>query len=240
MIYRENGQRYIPIKFSVRGRDLASTMKEAQGRLAQTIRLTPGYHYDWAGEYQSLQAEERRLAVVIPVSLLIILGLLYALFNSWRDALIVIAVLPFGAVGGVLSLLVTGTPFSISAAVGFASALGVGTLGGSVFVSGIRRAAGILGIDQSSAAPLTAWAIEEGALVEMRPILLACMAAGLGLLPAAISSGIGAQAQQPLARVVVGAMMTTALAILVLVPVFASYAAGAPRATPPSTGPTAG
>jgi cobalt-zinc-cadmium resistance protein CzcA len=240
MIYRENGQRYIPIKFSVRGRDLASTMKEAQARLARTIRLTPGYHYDWAGEYQSLEAEERRLAVVIPVSLLIILGLLYTLFNSWRDALIVIAVLPFGAVGGVLSLLLTGTPFSISAAVGFASALGVGTLGGSVFVSGIRRAAGILGIDQASAAPLTAWAIEEGALVEMRPILLACLAAGLGLLPAAISSGIGAQAQQPLARVVVGAMLTTALAILVLIPVFASFAAGSPRATAPRTGPTPG
>ena len=137
-----------------------------------------------------------------------IFGLLYTLFDSVRAALIVLAVLPFGAVGGVLALLVTGTPFSISAAVGFTSALGVGTLAGSVFLSGIRRAA----------------SIEQGALLEMRPILMACLAAGLGLLPAAISTGIGAQAQQPLARVVVGAMITTAVAILVLIPIFARIA----------------
>src|SRR5437879_4107637 len=139
MIYRENGQRYIPIKFSVRGRDLATTMQDAEARLRARIHLPAGYYYDWAGEYENLQREERRLAVVIPVSLLIILGLLYTLFTSWRDALMVLAILPFGAIGGVLSLLLTGTPFSISAAVGFTSALGVGTLGGCVFLSGIRR-----------------------------------------------------------------------------------------------------
>ncbi len=224
MIYRENGQRYLPIKFSVRGRDLASTMEDAQARLRAAIQLPAGYHYEWAGEYESLRNEQRRLAVVVPVSLLVILALLYALFNSWRDALIVLAVVPFGAIGGVLALLITGTPFSISAAVGFTSALGVGTLGGCVFLSGIRR-------EQRRAEPrlrvgLSA-VIERGALLELRPILMACFAAGLGLLPAAISTGIGAQAQQPLARVVVGAMVTTALAILVLIPVFASFAPAA-------------
>ena len=207
MIYRENGQRYLPIKFSVRGRDLASTMKDAQGRLRTAIQLPAGYHYEWAGEYESLQKEQRRLAVVVPVSLVIILALLYALFNSWRDALIVLATVPFSAIGGVLALLLTGTPFSISAAVGFTSAMGVGALGGCVFLSGIRRVR----------------EIEKGALLELRPILMACCAAGLGLLPAATSAGIGAQAQQPLARVVVGAMVTTALSILVLLPVFASF-----------------
>jgi heavy metal efflux system protein len=233
MIYRENGERYIPIKFSVRGRDLASTMKDVQARLPASIHLPPGYHYEWAGEYESLRKEQRRLAVVIPISLLIILGLLYTLFNSWRDAVIVLAALPFGAIGGVLALLITGTPFSISAAVGFTSALGVGTLGGCVFLSGIRRVARRAAEGRShdharelGEAPPTelSTVIEQGALLELRPILMACLAAGLGLLPAAISTGIGAQAQQPLARVVVGAMITTALAILVLIPTFVAWA----------------
>ncbi len=230
MIYRENGLRYIPIKFSVRGRDLASTIQDVQARLRASVHLVPGYHYEWAGEYESLQAEVRRLAIVIPISLLIILGLLYTLFNSWRDAGVVLAALPFGAVGGVLSLLVTGTPFSISAAVGFTSALGVGTLGGCVFLSGIRRVARAEAGTRPAHAPSRLEpdaVIRRGALQAMRPVLMACLAAGLGLLPAALSSGIGVQAQRPLARVVVGAMITTTIAILVLIPVFASL--GQPR-----------
>src|SRR5208282_3152046 len=139
MIYRENGRRYIPVKFSVRGRDLAGTIQDVQSRLAQKVRLPEGYHLEWAGEYDSLQKEQRRLAVIIPITLLIILALLFAAFNSLRHALLVLAILPFGLVGGILSLLVTHTPFSISAAVGFASVIGVCTLGGVVFVSGIRR-----------------------------------------------------------------------------------------------------
>jgi cobalt-zinc-cadmium resistance protein CzcA len=115
-------------------------MRAADARLQAAVRMPPGYYYEWAGEYESLQRELRRLAVVIPLTLVAIFGLLYMLFDSVRAALIVLAVLPFGAVGGVLALLFTGTPFSISAAVGFTSALGVGTLAGSVFLSGIRRA----------------------------------------------------------------------------------------------------
>jgi cobalt-zinc-cadmium resistance protein CzcA len=214
-IYREGGRRYIPVKFSVRGRDLVSTFQDAQTRLAQQVHLPEGYHYEWAGEYESLRKEQHRLAVIVPISVAIILVLLYALFNSVRAALVVVAVLPFGAVGGVLALLVSRTPFSISASVGFVSALGVATLGSSVFLTGIRRAY------HGSVAKHDA--IREGALLEMRPILLACLAASVGLLPAAISTGIGAQAQQPLARVVVGAMITSVLAILFLIPVLASY-----------------
>jgi heavy metal efflux system protein len=213
MIYRENGQRYIPIKFSIRGRDLTDSMSDLQRRLKR-VHLPEGYHYEWAGEYQSLKREQHRLAIIVPISLLMILAFLYTLFNSWRDALIVMVMLPFGAIGGVLSLLLTHTPFSVSAAVGFASALGVGTLGGCVFLSGIRRAA------ESNGSPTDA--IFQGALTEMRPIMMACLAAGLGLLPASISSGIGAQAQQPLARVVVGAMITTTVAILFLIPILES------------------
>jgi heavy metal efflux system protein len=215
MIYRENGRRYIPVKFSVRGRDLASTIQEVQQRLAKKVRLPESYHLEWAGEYESLRREQRRLAAVIPLSLLIILGLLFAAFNSIRHALLVLAILPFGAIGGFLSLLLTSTPFSISAAVGFASVIGVCTLGGVVFVSGIRR--------KESDLKSMVLAIERGALAEMRPVLMACAAAGLGLLPAAISTGIGVQAQQPLARVVVGGMVTSPFAILFLIPVLASY-----------------
>jgi cobalt-zinc-cadmium resistance protein CzcA len=215
MIYRENGRRYLPVKFSVRGRDLSGTMADMEGRLGRRVRLPEGYHYEWAGEYESLKRELRRLAIIIPISLAIIVALLYVLFNSLNDAWIVLGVLPFGAVGGVLSLLLTRTPFSISASVGFASAIGVTTLAASVFLSGIRRL-------ERKGMPFHA-AILAGSMVEMRPIMLACLAAGLGLLPAAISTGIGAQAQQPLARVVVGAMVTATLAILFLLPVFASY-----------------
>jgi heavy metal efflux system protein len=223
MIYRENGQRYIPVKFSVRGRDLAGTIQDVQARLNRQVHLAEGYHIEWAGEYDSLQKEQRRLAIVIPLSLLVIFGLLFTAFNSLRHALLVLAMLPFGLTGGVLSLLVTHTPFSISAAVGFASVIGVCTLGGVVFISGIRR--------KERGAPSKLWAIEAGGLAEMRPVVMACAAAGLGLLPAALSSGIGVQAQQPLARVVVGGMITSPLAILFVIPVLASYWLPSPSRT---------
>jgi cobalt-zinc-cadmium resistance protein CzcA len=215
MIFRENGRRYIPVKFSVRGRDLAGTIQDVQSRLSQKVHLPEGYHLEWAGEYDSLQKEQRRLAIIIPITLLIILALLFTAFNSLRHALLVLAILPFGLLGGILSLLLTHTPFSISAAVGFASVIGVCTLGGVVFVSGIRRKEG-----GSRSLPAT---IELASLAEMRPVVMACAAACLGLLPAAVSTGIGVQAQQPLARVVVGGMITSPLAILFLIPVLASY-----------------
>ena len=215
MIYRENGRRYIPVKFSVRGRDLAGTIEDVQARLSRGVHLPEGYHLEWAGEYDSLRKEQRRLLVIVPISLLIVFGLLFTAFNSLRHALLVLTILPFAEVGGVFSLLLTRTPFSISAAVGFASVIGVCTLGGVVFVSGIRRK------EKDSQSMLGA--IERGCLGEMRPVLMACAAAGLGLLPAAVSTGIGVQAQQPLARVVVGGMVTSPLAILFLIPVLATY-----------------
>jgi cobalt-zinc-cadmium resistance protein CzcA len=209
MIYRENGRRYIPIKFSVRGRDLATTIQDLQQQLINKIKLPPGYNYTWAGEFDSLRKEQRRLAFIIPVSLVAILVLLYIQFRSWKDALIVLGTLPFGAIGGVLALFLTHTPFSISAAVGFTSLTGVATLGAVVFLSGIRRAQYIEGFEAG---------LKTGCSDEMRPVVMACMAAGLGLCPAAFANGIGAQAQQPLARVVVGGMFTTVLAILFVMP----------------------
>jgi cobalt-zinc-cadmium resistance protein CzcA len=139
----------------------------------------------------------------------VILVLLYIQFRTWRDAFIVVGTLPFAAIGGILALFFTRTSFSISAAVGFTSLTGVATLGAVVFLSGIRRAQREEGFDHG---------LEKGCLDEMRPVIMACMAAGLGLLPAAVSNGIGAQAQQPLARVVVGGMITTVFSILFVMP----------------------
>ncbi len=211
-IYREGGRRYVPIKFSVRGRDLSSTIRDLQGRLQQQIKLPPGYEYTWAGEFDSLQKELHRLAFVVPVSLIMILGLLYILFLSFRDALIVMAVIPFGMIGGVFSLLLTHTPFSIAAAVGFTSVLGLNTLGAVVFLRGVRHSQYEMGEERG---------LLRGCLEEMRPVVMACMCAALGLLPAAVSNGIGAQAQQPLARVVVGGMVTTLFAVLFITPLLA-------------------
>jgi cobalt-zinc-cadmium resistance protein CzcA len=209
MIYHEGGRRYIPIKFSVRGRDLASAILDLQSRLADQIKLPTGYEYTWAGEFDSLKKEQRRLAIIIPVSLAVIVVLLYIQFRTWRDAFIVVATLPFAAIGGILSLFITRTPFSISAAVGFTSLTGVATLGAVVFLAGIRRAQREEGFERG---------LEKGCLDEMRPVVMACMAAGIGLLPAAVATSIGAQAQQPLARVVVGGMITTVFAILFVMP----------------------
>jgi cobalt-zinc-cadmium resistance protein CzcA len=209
MIYHEGGRRYIPIKFSVRGRDLASAIQDLKQQLSDKVKLPGGYNYTWAGEFDSLQKEQRRLAYIIPVSLAVILVLLYIQFRTWTDAFIVVGTLPFAAIGGILALFLTRTSFSISAAVGFTSLTGVATLGAVVFLSGIRRAQREEGFDRG---------LEKGCLDEMRPVVMACMAAGLGLLPAAISNGIGAQAQQPLARVVVGGMLTTVFSILFVMP----------------------
>ncbi len=211
-IYHEGGRRYIPIKFSVRGRDLSSAIQDLQQQLTQKVKLPTGYNYTWAGEFDSLRKEQKRLAIIIPVSVLIILVLLYIQFRTWTDAFIIVGTLPFAAVGGVFTLFFTHTSFSISAAVGFTSLTGVATLGAVVFLSGIRRA-------QEEDGPVVG--LTTGCLDEMRPVVMACFAAGLGLLPAAVATGIGAQTQQPLARVVVGGMVTTLLAILFIIPLMA-------------------
>ncbi|NGZ09489.1 MAG: efflux RND transporter permease subunit [Nitrospira sp. LK70] len=211
IIYRENNQRYIPIKFSVRDRDLQSTVEEAQEKLAQQVTLSEGYHMEWAGQYDQLKDEQKRLMKIVPVSLVIMLFLLYMTFDSLKNALLVLASVPFALVGGVLSLVMTHTHFSISAAVGMISTLGVAILGGVLLISRIeefRRA----GLDLRQA-------VVRGTDVQMRPILMATLGAALGLLPASLATGIGAQAQKPLARVVVGGMLTAAFLILVVLPV---------------------
>ncbi len=204
IIYRENNERYIPIKFSVRDRDLQSTVEEAQAKMAGAVTLPERYRMEWAGQYDQLKDE-------VPISLVIILFLLYTTFDSLKNALLVLATVPFALVGGVLALVLTDTHFSISAAVGVISTLGVAILGGVLLISRIEefRQTGI-GLRE---------AVRKGADMQMRPILMATLGAAIGLLPAALATGIGSQAQKPLARVVVGGMLTAAFLILVVLPV---------------------
>ncbi|MFO0733801.1 MAG: efflux RND transporter permease subunit [Nitrospiraceae bacterium] len=211
LIYRENNERYIPIKFSVRDRDLESTVKEAQGKIAAAVELPERYRTEWAGQYDQLKEEQKRLLGIVPLSMLLILFLLYTTFNSFKNALLVLVTVPFALIGGVFALVLTGTNFSISAAVGVISTLGVAILGGLLLISRIEelRVSG-LGLRE---------AVIKGAEMQMRPILMATLGAAIGLLPAALATGIGSQAQKPLARVVVGGMLTAAVLILVVLPV---------------------
>jgi cobalt-zinc-cadmium resistance protein CzcA len=211
IIYRENNERYIPIKFSVRGRDLESTVRDAQARLAENVRLPERYRMEWHGEFDQLQEEKKRLATIVPLSLLLVLFLVYIAVKSFRDAVLVLATVPIALIGGVFSLALTGTEFSISAAVGFISLFGVAIQGGLILVVRIQDLVEE-GYDLKEA-------ILASAEARMRPVLMTTLAAGIGLLPAAVATGIGAQSQQPLARVVVGGMLTSAALILLVLPV---------------------
>ncbi len=209
-IYHESSSRYIPIKFSVRGRDLGSTVAEAQQRIAENVKLPTGYRIIWAGEFEDLEAAQARLAVVVPISLLLILVLLYGLFNSLRDSLLALAGIPFAIAGGVVALYLTGLDFSISAAIGFVSLFGVSVMDGILMITYYNqvRAEGMA----------TGDAMFHAATQRMRPMLMTAMSACIGLLPAAMSTGIGSQVQRPLATVVVGGMLIGPIMLLVVVP----------------------
>jgi cobalt-zinc-cadmium resistance protein CzcA len=209
-IYRERSQRYIPIKFSVRGRDLGGTVAEAQDRVAKTIKLPNGYQILWAGEFDDLQNAKQRLMIVIPITLLLILVLLYGLFNSLRDGLLAVAGIPFAIGGGLIALYLAGLDFSVSAAIGFISLFGVAVMDGILNITYFRELR-IQGMD-------VAEAVFRGAEQRMRPMLMTALSAGVGLFPAAISHGIGSQVQRPLATVVVGGMFIGPLLLLIVAP----------------------
>ncbi len=209
-IYREDNARYLPIKFSVRGRDLKSTIDEIQSRIRSQVRLPAGYRYEIAGEFQELQEAVGRLAITVPISVLIIFLLLYLMFRNVGDAALLLVTMPFALTGGVAALLITGTTFSISSAVGFVSLFGVSTLGGVILISRFNQL-------REEGVPLRE-AVERGADLQLRPVLMAATAAAIGLLPASIATGIGSETQRPLARVVVGGMVSSVLVILLSLP----------------------
>ena len=209
-IYHERNQRYVPIKFSVRGRDLAGAVAEAQERIAQHVKLPAGYRIDWAGEFESLQLAKKRLSLIVPISLVLIVVLLYSLFNSWRDSFMALLGIPFSVAGGIIALYISDLNFSISAAIGFVSLFGVSVMSGILIISCYNQVAttGLSTID----------AMAKAVAQQMRPIMMMALSACIGLFPAAISTGIGSQVQRPLATVVVGGMLIGPILLLVVVP----------------------
>ena len=209
-IFREHQERYVPIKFSVRDRDLGGTVGEARARIAQNVVMPPGYHLEWAGELANLTSAVQRLEIVVPISLGLILILLYANFSSFRDTMLAFSVIPMAIVGGVLMLAITGTAFSISAAIGFVALFGISVMDGILMVTTFNQS-----IDEGASRKDAVATMVEKCL---RPVAMTCLAAAIGLLPAALSNGIGSQVQKPLALVVVGGMTIAPLLILLVLP----------------------
>ena len=210
-IYRENQQRYIPVKFSVRGRDLGSAVLEAQQKIAKEVRLPPGYRLEWVGEFGELQEAIGRLSVVVPLSLALIGILLFVNFGSVIDTLLAASVMPMALIGGTFALFVTGTSFSVSAAIGFVALFGISVMEGIIILSYFNTL-----LDSGLARPL---AITRACHLRLRPVMMTCLAGCVGLLPAAVSTGIGAQVQRPLAMVVVGGVLLAPVLILFVLPV---------------------
>jgi len=225
-IFRERNQRYVPIKFSVRGRDLAGAVAEAEERITRNVKLPTGYHIDWAGEFEWLQQAKKRLVVIVPITLVLIMVLLYGLFNSLRDSLMALLGIPFAVSGGILGLFVSGLDFSVSAAIGFISLFGVSVMSGILIINGYYRVAerGMTAVEAMFRA------VEQ----QMRPILMMTLSACLGLLPAAVSTGIGSQVQRPLATVVVGGMLVGPIMLLVIVPALQAMFLGGDEGSAPT------
>ncbi|WP_407147406.1 efflux RND transporter permease subunit [Bradyrhizobium sp. ORS 86] len=220
-IYREQQERYLPIKFSVRDRDLGSAILEAQQKVDEQVQLPPGSHLEWVGEFGNLQDAIKRLSIVVPISLALIAALLFFNFGSMVDTLLAMSVIPMAIFGGVLGLLISGIPFSVSAAIGFIALFGIAVMDGIIILSQFNQL-----IDEGYERMRAV--IRTGEL-QLRPVLMTCVVAGVGLLPAAVSEGIGSQVQKPLAIVVVTGMLLAPLVILVTLPVLISYFSRRPR-----------
>ena len=210
-IYREHQERYVPIKFSVRDRDLGGAVAEAQANVAHDVKLPTGYHLEWAGELDNLNNAVTRLEIVVPISIALILTLLFANFGSLRDTLLAASVMPMALVGGVLALLFTGTAFSISAAIGFVALLGIAVMDGIIVLTAFNNA-----VDEGTP---RAQSLRLACTNGLRPVVMTCLAACIGLAPAALSNGIGSQVQKPLALVVVGGTLLAPVLILLVLPV---------------------
>ncbi len=210
-IYRDNNKRFIGVKFSVRERDLGSTIAEAQKNVKANIKIPSGYRIDWTGEFENQVRASKRLAQVVPISLIMIFILLFIMFNSIRDAVYVLINVPFALIGGILALHITGTNFGISAGVGFIALFGICVQNGVILISEIhRQVEEFTDINQ---------AIIHAVKIRTRPVVMTALMAALGLLPAALSTGIGSESQRPLAIVIIGGLVTATLFTLLVFPV---------------------
>ncbi len=210
-IARENGKRVFAIGVFIQGRDMGSVVADMQRNVADNVRLPTGYSITWSGEFENQERAMNRLAIIVPISILIIFLLLFDAFKSFASALVIIANIPFSVIGGILALWITGIYLSVSAAIGFIALFGQAVLNGVVMVSlfNQRRAHG---------APLAS-AVADGAMTRLRTVMMTALLASLGLLPMALSHGIGAETQRPLAVVVIGGLVTATLLVLFVLPV---------------------
>ena len=215
-IYRDNTKRFIGVKFSVRDRDLGSTIAEAQQKVNKNIKLPEGYSIGWAGEFENQVRATNRLTQVVPISLLLIFVLLFIMFGNAKDAGYVLINVPFAIVGGILALHITGINFGISAGVGFIALFGICVQNGVILISEIHN--------QHKIEPHLSDAIFNAVKLRTRPVVMTALMAAIGLLPAAISTGIGSESQKPLAIVIIGGLVTATLFILLVFPII--YHAG--------------
>jgi cobalt-zinc-cadmium resistance protein CzcA len=209
-IYREGNQRYVAIKYGVRGRDLGSTVEEAISSVTQSVKLPPGYRLEWAGEYESAKRSQKRLALIIPLTLLVIFLILYTMFSSFKWASLILITVAMAPIGGIAALYLTHTNFSVSSGVGFLALFGVSVQTGVIMLEYINqlRGRGLSVLD----------AVQEGAVLRFRPILMTMLVASLGLVPAATSHGIGSDSQRPFAIVIVGGLMAVLIMSIFLLP----------------------
>ncbi len=209
-IYREGNSRYISVTFNVRGRDLNSSVEDAMAQISEKVKLPPGYHLEWSGEYESSKRASARLAVIVPLTVLFIFILLYIMFRSAKWALLILAVVTMAPLGGLLALLLTGTHFSVSSGIGFLALFGVSVQTGVIMLEYINqlRARGYTIVE----------AAIEGAVLRLRPIMMTMLVATFGLVPAALSHAIGSDSQRPFAIVIVGGLMAALAMSLVLLP----------------------
>lgn len=210
-IYRDDTKRFIGVKFSVRERDLGSTIAEAQAKISKNVQLPAGYSLGWTGEFENQVRATKRLGQVVPVSLLGIFVLLFIMFGNVKDSLLVLANVPFAIIGGILALHVTGMNFGISAGVGFIALFGICVQNGVILISEFHR-------NRKEKRPLDE-AITEGVKVRTRPVVMTALMASIGLLPAAISTGIGSESQKPLAIVIIGGLITATVLTLLVFPI---------------------
>jgi cobalt-zinc-cadmium resistance protein CzcA len=209
-IYREGEQRYIAVKYSVRGRDLGSTVEEAIAKVNKQVPLARGYRFVWAGEYESKQRADKRLAIILPITILLIFIILYMMFQSFKWASLILINVALARVGGLLALLVTHTNISVSSSVGFLALFGVSVQTGVIMLEYINQL-------RASGMTIEGSAI-EGAVLRLRPIMMTMLVATLGLLPAATSHGIGSDSQRPFAIVIVGGLVSDLVMSIFILP----------------------
>jgi heavy metal efflux system protein len=217
-IYREGNQRYVAIKYSVRGRDLGGAVEEAMKKINEGVKLLPGYHIDWEGEYESQKRADERLLIVLPITILLIFIILYTMFKSFKWALLILANVAMARIGGLLALLITGTNFSVSSGVGFLALFGVSVQTGVIMLEYINQLrARRYSIEDAAV---------EGAVLRLRPIMMTMLVATLGLLPAALSHAIGSDSQRPFAIVIVGGLIADLVMSIFLLPTLYVWVAG--------------